>query len=665
MQKRQKVGGITDRRFGEDDPTMTPEERALERFVKEKQRGGKKSAMFDLEDDDDEDMGELSHLGKSLGMSKDEIRDDYQESASEETDIDLEGAKRGKKRRRLSDASDNSSDKLIAKEIKPDQAKTKQEVMKEVIAKSKLHKYERQKAQEDDDDLRAELDEGLGDLYALLRGHKSVEQPKMQFEATMNPDRAALLSGKAREEADKEYDERLRQMAFEKRSQPSARTKTEEEKAEEEARKLQELEEQRLRRMQGEESASEDGQNGDGDDDFFDEETSMIDNARVQPERQELGVEDEDEFILDDIIASGSDLEPAESEEATSEQSDDTDDRDEKESVDDTLPAVNNRTSPGLLNGTFPTGNTGTTDLAYTFSCPQSLEEFIQTTKGVSYDELPTVIQRIRALHHPKLSSGNKDKLSTFSRVLVSFIPYLIEQDPRPSFSIIEQLIRHTHSLAKNFPEEVSEAFREQLRCIHKERPTKLSAGDLIMLLAISTIFPTSDHWHQVVTPAMLTMARYLEEAIPKSVADLAKGTYVCTLCLQYQRIAKRYVPELVNYALNAIHMLSPTPPEKPFGLYPDHGSPESLRIGSSGKQSGTERVSSFWDISIDKDSEQIEDVKMSLLKTNISLVSTMAEMWLDKSSYHEVMKPFSIGLAHLMSKSCSTKLTASIQVRP
>lgn len=37
MQRKNKVGGIMDRRFGENDPTMTPEEKMLERFTKEKQ----------------------------------------------------------------------------------------------------------------------------------------------------------------------------------------------------------------------------------------------------------------------------------------------------------------------------------------------------------------------------------------------------------------------------------------------------------------------------------------------------------------------------------------------------------------------------------------------------------------------------------------------------
>jgi nucleolar protein 14 len=49
-----------DRRFGENDPTMTPEERMLERFTRERQRASKAS-VFNLDDD-----VELTHYGQSL-----------------------------------------------------------------------------------------------------------------------------------------------------------------------------------------------------------------------------------------------------------------------------------------------------------------------------------------------------------------------------------------------------------------------------------------------------------------------------------------------------------------------------------------------------------------------------------------------------------------------
>jgi len=78
MQRRKKIGGIMDRRFGENDPTMTPEEKALERFVKEKQRGSKKDSLFDLEDADEDE--ELTHFGQALSFDKPAALDDFNEA---------------------------------------------------------------------------------------------------------------------------------------------------------------------------------------------------------------------------------------------------------------------------------------------------------------------------------------------------------------------------------------------------------------------------------------------------------------------------------------------------------------------------------------------------------------------------------------------------------
>ena len=64
-ESRGHAGGIVDRRFGEDDPTMTPEERMLERFTRERQRTSK-GALFDLNDED-----ELTHYGQSLSKLDD------------------------------------------------------------------------------------------------------------------------------------------------------------------------------------------------------------------------------------------------------------------------------------------------------------------------------------------------------------------------------------------------------------------------------------------------------------------------------------------------------------------------------------------------------------------------------------------------------------------
>lgn len=57
-QNRNRSSTFIDRRFGESDATMTPEERMLERFTREKQTGaggggkGKKAALFSLNDEE-------------------------------------------------------------------------------------------------------------------------------------------------------------------------------------------------------------------------------------------------------------------------------------------------------------------------------------------------------------------------------------------------------------------------------------------------------------------------------------------------------------------------------------------------------------------------------------------------------------------------------------
>ena len=64
-QTKEHAGGIIDRRFGENDPTMAPEERMLERFTKERQRSSK-GAIFNLQDEE-----ELTHYGQSLSKLDD------------------------------------------------------------------------------------------------------------------------------------------------------------------------------------------------------------------------------------------------------------------------------------------------------------------------------------------------------------------------------------------------------------------------------------------------------------------------------------------------------------------------------------------------------------------------------------------------------------------
>ena len=229
-------------------------------------------------------------------------------------------------------------------------------------------------------------------------------------------------------------------------------------------------------------------------------------------------------------------------------------------------------------------------------------------------------------------------------------------------------MIRHIHSLAKTFPEEVGGAFRSHLRSLHESRPLAPTPGGLVLLTAISSIFPTSDHFHQVVTPANLCMTRYLSQKIPNSLSNLATGTYVSSLCIQYQRFSKRYIPEVINYVLQGLLILSPAKMKVIPGSFP-YNAPESPQHieGRLKDQNHAIRRLKFWDsLTIEGASaDSKEEIKLALLHTLLALLSTMADYWADKSAFDEAFQPVSKILYHLTGKACSGKFPTETKVTP
>ncbi|KAM3086748.1 nucleolar complex protein 14 [Clarireedia jacksonii] len=670
MQSRNRVGGIIDKRFGENDPTMAPEDKMLERFTQEKQRGYKNNSVFDLEDDDM--PSELTHMGQSLSLNGPVIRDDFEGEGLELSDAEdhqSDEERQARKRRRVSGSEGSDGDE--EGENLPEKKKSKQEVMKELIAKSKLHKYERQAAKDDDEDLREELDKELPNLHELLRGVAPKPAPENLGIDGMNPERAALLSGGDRKKLEKEYDIRMRQMAQDKRSQPTERTKTEDERIEQESRRLRELEEKRLRRMEGMAEDSDDEDNdrqAGGDDDMMQEEEEdfgLGSGIKTRPSAADLGADDEDDFIIDDdLVASGSDLDLSDNESSAGGEKEVHDEDDEFLGG---LLTEEEAKRPEFLTGAnaplpevkLPAQNGVNGNLAYTFACPESHEELLEVTKGIALLDLPTVIQRIRALYHPKLNANNKGKLGNFAAALVLHISYLANQPSRPPFNVLENIIRHIHSLAKMFPLEIANAFRRHLEEINQSRALSLTSGDLVILTAIGNIFPTSDHFHQVVTPAILTMGRYLGQKIPQTLSDYTLGAYLCTLCLQYQRLSKRYIPELVNFVDNTLCALAPIRPSKIPGSFPYHEPKPSVRIEDA---SASARDIEFYDCDIQDLLESDSSLKIALLEANIKILDASADLWTGKSAFTEIFEPALKILKHLGGKACRSKIPTSSQ---
>ncbi|GME64648.1 hypothetical protein BKCO1_3500083 [Neofusicoccum parvum] len=569
LNKRNKAGGIIDRRIGENDPNMSLEDKMLERFTREKSRK-KGTGLFDLEDDEDEEEVQLTHMGQTLDL--DGELDDF-DAGSLAGGSDDEDRPRRLKRRRDSEEGTDLSDEEA--EDQPERKKSKAEVMKEVMAKSKLHKYERQQAKEDDEELREKLDSDMHDMLSLLRG---VKKPPPTVAAgtdsalgAMNPERAALMNDADKARAEKEYDRRLFEMKLDKRAAPTTRTKTGEEKAKEEAERLKKLEDKRMQRMRGEEVSSDEDEEQykevaepQGDDDFIPDDAAEFGFEDAHNNLRPPGIDDEDDFVLDDdLVASGSDLNEEVAESGSEAESSDDEDGElqvnEEEEEDEFVRGILGKTDEEKAEEKKKALETQVSKLAYTYPCPRSHEELLDVLKGVSVPDTPVVIQRIRALYHPQLSAENKEKMADFCTALVDHISYLALQKPAPPLATIETLIRHLHSLSRTFAIHIAKGFRNHLENMLKA--STISPGDLTILTAIGTIYPTSDHFHQVVTPAITIMARWLGLTTPQTPQELVTGAYVGMLCLKYQTLSKRYIPELVRFTVLALKHHS-TPPD-------------------------------------------------------------------------------------------------------
>ncbi|KAE8441353.1 hypothetical protein EG329_005502 [Mollisiaceae sp. DMI_Dod_QoI] len=674
QQRRRKVGGIMDKRFGENDPSMAPEDKMLERFTREKQLRHKNSSAFDLEDEDE--PGELTHMGQSLSLDGPALVDDFDEEDLELSDADdhpsdEEGQAR---KRRRSDLDGEEEDDEAEEEERPERKKSKQEVMKEVMAKSKLYKYERQTAKDQDEDQREELDKELSNIHDLLRGITRKSAPVLMPDmAGMNPERAALLTGQDKVKFDKEYDLRLRQLAQDQRSKPTEKSKPEEQVIEERARKLQELEAKRLRRMEGKVDDSDEDEtkakDTDPGQDDEEEDFGFGSGIKSRPTVTELGVEDEDDFLIDDdLVASGSELDEADSDSHSSDEEDQEAPEDEDDEFVKGILTEEESKRPEFLTGAnaplpeaeLPTENGVNGNLAYKFSCPQSHEELLEVTKGINILDLPTVVQRIRALYHPKLNAENKKKLENFSVALVDHISYLADQEQRPPFAILETVIRHIHSLARTYPVEIANAFRRHLKALDSSRAMSPTPGDLVILTAIGTMFPTSDHFHQVVTPAILSMGRYLGLKIPQNLSDFATGAYLCTLCLQYQKLSKRYVPEVMNFIENSLCVLAPTKMAKLPGNFPYHEPKTSLRIENP--PNSVRKLQIYDCVVQDVSDDEQEILKSALLDIYLNLLDAAANVWTEKAAFTEVFQPALKILQHLSCKSCRSKLSSNTQ---
>ncbi|KFP70051.1 Nucleolar protein 14, partial [Acanthisitta chloris] len=654
--EREKSNVFKDKRFAEYDTKITPEEKMIRRFALERQQNYGKNNIYNLNEDE-----ELTHYGQSLA----EI-----EKLNDIVDSDSDTEEGGTLSAELTAAHFGGGGGLLRKKVSSGQQdeeeekpKSRKELIEEMIARSKQEKQERQTQRESALELTAKLDKDWKEIQSLIvcktpkseKKDKEVEKPK--------PD---------------EYDMIVRELGFEMKAKPSERMKTEEELAKEEQARLQKLEADRLRRMRGiDDQANKKKPSHVSADDLADGFILDKDDRRLlsykdgkinienEEEEEEEEKEEEEEGEKEDIENEEESEEesPSEDEEEgdADNHSDLESDLESEEEAAGNKEAKKHKTNKNEsqnVDELDPEREAAKSELPYTFAAPESYETFKSLLSGRTIEQQLIILERIQKCNHPSLAVGNKAKLEKLFGFLLEYIGELATLD-LPELKTIDRLVLPLYSLCQMFPGAASDSVKFILRdAAHdmeeamevKGRAAFPGLDTLIYLKITSLLFPTSDFWHPVVTPAFMYMSQLLTKCRITTLEDVMKGLFICCLFLEYVSLSRRFVPELVNFLLGVLHISLPKKlaqgytivhPFTPVGknlellLVRDKEDLESwqkqnLPLSIVTKLKETSRT-------------EMNHIRLSCLALCFDLIKKCAALYESLPSFHEIMHPVRI----------------------
>ena len=283
----------------------------------------------------------------------------------------------------------------------------------------------RQMKRDEEDNVRHELDDQFASLRELIyapdpssSGSNSVPLGSREtgFKPPAEADQTTTVPAVVEENA---YDQHVRELAFDKRAKAKDRTKTEEELALEAKEALEKAERRRRKRMLGLDDDSGDDEDGkskgkrkrgadDLDDDFDEEGVPDYDGLGAGLDVGAAHSSDEEGEDED-----GSDEEEESSEgDSEEEEGDDDDDESDDENSEGEEGEHENLVAPTkATKGKSKGKQSAKHELPFTFPCPENHDEFLEIVENIADEDVPIVVQRIRALYHTTLAVDNKFKL--------------------------------------------------------------------------------------------------------------------------------------------------------------------------------------------------------------------------------------------------------------
>nr|XP_057910411.1 nucleolar protein 14 [Doryrhamphus excisus] len=557
--QKNKSNKLIDRRLGEYDSKMDPEDKILQRFAMERQRAHDKKDLYNLNEEE-----ELTHYGQSLS----EI-----EKFTDLVNSDDETEEKGLLSAELTAAHFGGGGGLLRKKTSGEQqgeegapkAKSRLELIEELIHKSKQEKRERQVQKEEAQELTEKLDKDWKSIQALMVQKK----PKAQREEKEEAEKPKL----------EDYDMMVRELGFEMKAQPSEKMKTPEELAREEREKLQKLEADRLRRMMGDEEQAEGTRHqshlsADDLNDGF-----ILDKDDKKTLAYQDGKWNIDEELLEDNNKGDEEGESSEEEDEEEEEEEEEEDAGSSEEEDGHSDLESERESEAEEDEAEALGakaektlseeerkaqqEAAKAELPYTFPAPENYNDLEKLLCGHTPDNQRLIVARMQKCNHPSLAVGNKLKLQKLVGFLLDYFGELARRSP-PQLAAIDKLIPELYTLCQMFPEEackamqtiIGDAAHSMEEAVEVKGHAAFPTLDMLIHLKVAALlFPTSDFRHPVTTPALLFIGQVLTKCPVRSLQDVTSGLVLCCLAVEYVSFSKRFLPELLNFLAGTLHL--------------------------------------------------------------------------------------------------------------
>lgn len=545
-----KSNVIVDKRFGENDPEMSMEEKMFLRFQKERVKRTRNSSQFNLDDDH---KNILTHKGKVIDGTNIGEFDHY---SSDDED--------GKLSKEVVNAfhfgggliHKPSRDESLDVNNKQKSSVERLDALQEIVMKSKLHKMQRKEAKEEQEFERERIDKQFSDLISSQL-------------VNLKENRSKGDHGDASEILD-DYDKSMREMLFESKVQPSERSKTLEEIAIESKEKLEDLELQRIKRMRGVVGGTDHSQRKKQrtvrNDDELDDINHNDDNMNAENSSINESLRDEEEDNVDSM-----------SDEA------------EKDSGADDIDGEWDRTV-GSFSEVKKAVNIISDLMPHQIPCPRDIYEFdslIQTYASHNSHHAMELINRIIVWNNVHLPGqqglDNRNMMHNFLDVLIKYFVRLGDslcfvENSDDILLLMDNLSQNIFRICQDLQQSCVSFWSRTLKlfhthsqkilrdyALHQRSTCWLSLGKLLFFQLLGKIFSATDLKNNMITAASLVLCRCLSQSIVSSISDLASGLLCCGILLEYSKGTFKFFPEVTAFLNSVLYLYFPTNHETNF----------------------------------------------------------------------------------------------------